>query len=420
MTTEKKVELVHEPGRIDTLTADQEQKLKDMWAQVLMYTGALAKDLKNVPSSLSAHSAEKHKKKKRGFFGLGREQAPEQPPAELEANALKNALDGVTGEELNQSLFSMIKADNPDNLLLRFLRARKYDVKAALEMLGATLAWRLKDNIEDILHTGEMHAVETNDDEFLLQLRSKKSYIWGHDYRGRPIVHVKPHNHDPKSQGPEAVEKYTVFLIETARLCLKDPVDTAAVLFDLSHFSLSNMDNAAVKFIIKCFEGHFPESLGVLMIHKAPWVFASIWNIIKGWLDPVVVSKIHFTKNTADLAKFIPMEFIEKDLGGDSTYEFEYIEPVEGENDLMKDKETIEKLTKERDVISAEFIDMTIQWIKSESKETNKETQDAKNEFARQLRENYWKMDAHVRARSVFDRSGSLEAFKKLHDENWS
>jgi hypothetical protein len=32
-------------------------------------------------------------------------------------------------------------------------------------------------------------------------------------------------------------------------------------------------DYAPVKFMIKCFEANYPESLGVVLVHKAPWVF---------------------------------------------------------------------------------------------------------------------------------------------------
>lgn len=42
----------------------------------------------------------------------------------------------------------------------------------------------------------------------------------------------------------------------------------------MKDFSLSNMDFPPVKFIIKCFEANYPESLGLLLIHNAPWVFA--------------------------------------------------------------------------------------------------------------------------------------------------
>ncbi len=32
-------------------------------------------------------------------------------------------------------------------------------------------------------------------------------------------------------------------------------------------------DYAPVKFMIKCFEANYPESLGVVLVHKAPWIF---------------------------------------------------------------------------------------------------------------------------------------------------
>jgi hypothetical protein len=34
-------------------------------------------------------------------------------------------------------------------------------------------------------------------------------------------------------------------------------------------------DYHPVKFMIKCFEANYPESLGVVLIHKAPWIFSS-------------------------------------------------------------------------------------------------------------------------------------------------
>lgn len=33
------------------------------------------------------------------------------------------------------------------------------------------------------------------------------------------------------------------------------------------------MDYVPVKFMIMCFEANYPESLGVIIIHNAPWVF---------------------------------------------------------------------------------------------------------------------------------------------------
>lgn len=45
------------------------------------------------------------------------------------------------------------------------------------------------------------------------------------------------------------------------------------IVFDMTKFGLANMDYAPIKFIIKCFEANYPESLGAILIHNAPWIF---------------------------------------------------------------------------------------------------------------------------------------------------
>ena len=38
-------------------------------------------------------------------------------------------------------------------------------------------------------------------------------------------------------------------------------------------FLLTKQDYGPVKFMIKCFEANYPESLGVVLVHKSPWIF---------------------------------------------------------------------------------------------------------------------------------------------------
>src|SRR5271155_902700 len=126
------------------------------------------------------------------------------------------------------------------------------------------------------------------------------------------------------------------------------------------------MDYTPVKFLIKAFEAHYPESLGVCLVHKAPWIFQGIWNIIKGWLDPVVASKIHFTRSVADLEKFIPRSQIMKELEGDEQFDYKYIEPIPGENDIMKDTATRDEIQEDRNSMVERFEEATKHWIAGE------------------------------------------------------
>lgn len=47
-------------------------------------------------------------------------------------------------------------ADNPDSLILRFLRARHFDVESSFAMLCSSVAWRFQLNVPQLLAVGEV------------------------------------------------------------------------------------------------------------------------------------------------------------------------------------------------------------------------------------------------------------------------
>ena len=133
----------------------------------------------------------------------------------------------------------MVKHDDPDALLLRFLRARKWDVHDALVMLVSTMHWRSQDmHVDDeIMYKGESGFVKASKtalggekkdaEDFMAILRKGLSFIHGADKDDRPITVVRVRTHKPNEQTDRAIEQYTVYVIETARMLLRSPVDTA-------------------------------------------------------------------------------------------------------------------------------------------------------------------------------------------------
>lgn len=386
-------------GRFQTLTPDQEQKLKDMWSQFLAYCNLLPESLAKSPSALTSHP------QKRSWFS-------KKEPADTTTD-FATAVDNLPPADIWNEAITMARFDSLDSLLLRFLRARKWDVNNALLMLASTLHWRIVNGKPaDLLRKGEPGAIAENNDGLMLQLRKGKAWIHKNDKLGRPIVFVRPDRHDPKAQDIKAVEQFTIYLIENARLCLKDPVDTACVFFDMSRFGLGNMDYPAAKFIVQCFEGHYPECLGTLIFYKAPWVFSGIWSVIKSWLDPVVVGKIVFARNHDDLLKYLDDSVIPKEHGGSSEFEYEYVEP--GTTETEPDTTTI---TPNNTETINEFVAATIDWIKCSDSESNLRARQRKIDLAQKLADLYWQSDKQVRAPSVYDRTGVFDYFSLLHSQ---
>lgn len=437
-------------GRPGALTPEQEEKLRQFWIAAGKVFGIIddtfLEELSGEPNGASPESKDtKDKpKKKFGVFsrrnkgdkndgdfvpsaetGHSRSQSLSQDDKYGQTKQFHDTVAKTSPETLRKTCWSMVKHDNPDALFLRFLRARKWDVEKALIMLISTMNWRHAEahTDEDVILNGEegaIKAAKTKDEvavkagsgeDFMAQIRMGKSFLHGVDKLGRPMCYVRARLHHQGEQSEASLERYTVYTIETARMLLSQNVDTACVIFDMTGFSLANMDYAPVKFMIKCFEANYPESLGVVLVHKAPWVFQGVWKIIKGWLDPVVASKVQFTNTLADLSTYIEPRHVLRDFGGDEDWEYRYIEPIAGENARMKDTATRDRLLSEREAVFKKYEEATKEWIRAaEGGRSTKVIKEKRAELAENLRTGYWKLDPYIRARSLYDRTGVIDA----------
>lgn len=429
-------------GRVETLTDDQEHVLKQVWMYMLHFQGYNIKPpgplIRSNSTRTKTHdsaiprSEEKKEKKKGGLFGkLRRNKNSEEHAHGSEAKLIRtlsnqsaidpnvrhstdlkvhSALQNLNPKDIEAGFWSALRHDSPDNFILRFIRARKWDVDNALLMISKSIEWRVKESkVDEVLRLSELGCLEKKQEGVLKQFRSGKCIIHGKDKKGRPIVIVRPRYHHSSEQTMEEVEIFTLLLIEYARLMLTEPIDQCTLIFDLKGFTMSNMDYDPVKYMIGAFEAHYPESLGILLIHRAPWIFNGIWQIVKNWLDPVVASKINFTKHASDLEKYIDSNQILKEMDGDDTYEYKYLEPTKEDNGLaIKDKAILDEKTSERDLLKKQFIEKTLKWIEASDSATSKQLLKERIDIGRKLGDNYKTFDGCVRRRGLYDRFGEI------------
>jgi len=246
-------------GFLGNLTAEQEQKLKEFWTQVLKtfgvkdplaINGATPRASTDTPAPATPEPGSA-KKEKRGLFhrknkeptsgsgspAFGGSSDPEDKYGQTKE--LQDILATSSPADLREAFWSMVKKDHPDALLLRFLRARKWDVHKALAMMITTMHWR-RDEMhvdDDVMFQGEGGALKDSQSsdaavkreghDFLAQLRMGKSFMHGVDKEGRPLCVVRARLHKGGEQTERSLERYTVYLIESCRLALEPPVETA-------------------------------------------------------------------------------------------------------------------------------------------------------------------------------------------------
>ena len=97
-------------------------------------------------------------------------------------------------------------------------------------------------------------------------------------------------------------------------------LETCCTIMDLKGVGISKVSSvySYVKQASAISQNYYPERLGRLYLINAPWGFSGVWSIVKGWLDPVTVQKIHILGSgyQKELLEQVPAENLPKMFGG--------------------------------------------------------------------------------------------------------
>ena len=97
-------------------------------------------------------------------------------------------------------------------------------------------------------------------------------------------------------------------------------LETCCTIMDLKGVGLTNV-SSVYGYVGKASgvsQNYYPERLGKLYLINAPWGFSGVFSVIKKFLDPVTVSKIHVLGGSyqKELLAQIPAENLPKHFGG--------------------------------------------------------------------------------------------------------
>jgi len=239
--------------------------------------------------------------------------------------AQQQALDQLKKELQDEGTFVPERMD--DAMLLRFLRARKFDVVKAKAMLLDAEKWRKDFGVEDIMKNFQFTEREQ-------VMKYYPQYYHKTDKDGRPVYIqqvgkqlnvTELYNVTSKERMlQQLVYEYEKFLEERIPACSNAvgyPIETTCSILDLKGVSIGSCYKVSdyISEASKIGQDRYPETMGKFYIINAPWGFGTIWSIVRGWLDPVTVEKINILSGSelGKLTEQIPPENLPKDFGGE-------------------------------------------------------------------------------------------------------
>lgn len=223
--------------------------------------------------------------------------------------------------QLRTCVSDLLKGKVPsDTTLLRFLRARDFNVEKAREMLSASLVWRKKYQVDKILSEYELPTVITD-------------YFpggWHHeDKDGRPMYILRLGQMDVKgllkSIGEEGLLKLTLHvceeglrLMEEATRVMGKPISAWTLLIDLEGLNMRHLWRPGIKAllrIIEIVEANYPETMARVLIIRAPRVFPILWTLVSTFIDKNTQTKFIFYAGNDLIQQFRSLtEYISEDV----------------------------------------------------------------------------------------------------------
>ncbi|KAE8372854.1 CRAL-TRIO domain-containing protein [Aspergillus bertholletiae] len=238
------------------------------------------------------------------------------------------------------------EASHDDATMLRFLRARKFDVNGAWGQFKDTEDWRKENAIESLYENIDVESYDA-------ARRMYPQWTGRRDRRGIPVYvfeirHLNSKNmaaYNSTMSDPSATAEthkssavpqrllrlfalYENLLRFVMPLCSQlsrphpdTPIVSSNNIVDVSGVGLKqfwnlkgHMQDASV-----LATAHYPETLDRIFIIGAPSFFPTVWGWIKRWFDPVTTSKI-FILSSAEvlptLTSFMDPTTIPKQYGG--------------------------------------------------------------------------------------------------------